>query len=124
MKGKDPYEKGYGNNDVFGGHADHGTHVAGIIGAVRDNGIGIDAQQIEEILEPFKQADNGLSRDYEGTGLGLPISKALAELHGGALEINSAPGKGTRVTVSFPASRTTALPAQEVTAGATLPAAS
>lgn len=91
---------------------------------IEDNGIGIDAQQIEEILEPFKQADNGLSRDYEGTGLGLPISKALAELHGGGLEINSAPGQGTKVTVTFPAARLDPMPERDETGGGAVSVAS
>lgn len=72
---------------------------------IEDNGIGISGTHLSEILEPFKQADNSLTRKYEGTGLGLPISKALAELHGGTLDINSTLGKGTQVIVTFPASR-------------------
>ena len=50
-------------------------------------------------LAPFGQVDSRLARRYEGTGLGLPLAKALVELHGGVLSIESAPGKGTVVTV-------------------------
>ena len=52
-----------------------------------------------ETLKPFGQVDSRLARRYEGTGLGLPLAKALVELHGGVLSIESAPGKGTVVTV-------------------------
>jgi signal transduction histidine kinase len=54
-------------------------------------------------LESFRQVDSRLSRIYEGTGLGLPLTKMLVELHSGALEIDSRPGHGTRVTVHLPA---------------------
>ena len=72
---------------------------------VSDTGIGIPPDQLDEILEPFTQADNRLSREYEGTGLGLPITKALVELHGGTLAIESTLGQGTRVTIALPADR-------------------
>ena len=72
---------------------------------VQDSGIGMTADEIVIALEPFRQIDSRLSRKYEGTGLGLPLSKHLVELHGGRLEIASAPGVGTTVTIRFPASR-------------------
>ncbi|MFN4282902.1 MAG: MHYT domain-containing protein [Alphaproteobacteria bacterium] len=72
---------------------------------VKDSGIGMSADEILLALEPFRQVDSRLSRKYEGTGLGLPLSKHLIELHGGRLEIVSAPGVGTTVTVRFPAAR-------------------
>ena len=56
-------------------------------------------------LAPFQQIDGALSRRYEGTGLGLPLSKTLAELHGGRLEIESQPERGTIVRVYLPAAR-------------------
>ena len=56
-------------------------------------------------LEPFRQVDSTLSRKYDGTGLGLPLTKMLVELHNGSLEIESSPGQGTRVTVHLPPNR-------------------
>ena len=55
-------------------------------------------------------ADADLNRQYEGTGLGLPLSKALVELHGGTLDLQSEVGVGTTVTVRFPAERIVCLP--------------
>lgn len=77
----------------------------GLFIAVADNGIGIAPEQIADALAPFGQLDNSLSRKFAGTGLGLPLSRALAELHGGSLELASAPGVGTTVTVRFPKAR-------------------
>ena len=57
------------------------------------------------MLLPFQQIDSSLSRRIEGTGLGLPLAKSLAEAHGGRLDITSALGQGTTVTVQFPAER-------------------
>ena len=73
--------------------------------SVADTGIGIPADQLGYVLEPFAQADGGLDRRHDGTGLGLPITRALVALHGGSLAIDSRVGEGTTVTVSFPASR-------------------
>jgi signal transduction histidine kinase len=73
---------------------------------IADTGIGMNAEEIAIALEPFRQVDGSLSRRYEGTGLGLPIAKMIAELHGGTLAIASAPGSGTTVTVAFPRERT------------------
>lgn len=73
--------------------------------AVADNGIGMEAEQIAHALEPFKQLDNRLSRRFDGAGLGLPLANSLLRLHGGTLGIDSEPGRGTVVTVGFPAER-------------------
>src|SRR5260221_549370 len=70
--------------------------------AVSDTGIGMDASDIPKALEPFGQIDSSISRKYQGTGLGLPLCKLLAELHGGDLSIESALGRGTTVTVVLP----------------------
>lgn len=78
--------------------------------SVADTGIGIASEDIPRALERFGQIDSSLSRKYEGVGLGLPLSKQLMELHSGCLEIESAPGAGTRVIMIFPAER--AVPAQ------------
>jgi len=75
----------------------------GFVIDVTDTGIGIE--DIPKSLMRFEQIDGSLSRGYNGTGLGLPLSQSLAELHGGRLEIESTPGEGTTVTVRFPASR-------------------
>jgi two-component system cell cycle sensor histidine kinase PleC len=74
--------------------------------AVVDTGIGMSEADIPIALQPFGQLDSALDRKYEGTGLGLPLTKSLVELHGGTLAIDSVVGKGTRVTVRFPRDRT------------------
>jgi PAS domain S-box-containing protein len=72
---------------------------------VADNGIGMRAKDIPLALEPFRQLDSVMSRKFAGTGLGLPLVQSLAELHGGRLEIESQPARGTTVTVAFPRTR-------------------
>ena len=72
---------------------------------VSDTGIGIAAKDLEKAMTPFGQIDSSLSRKYAGTGLGLPLTKKLAEMHGGKLEIASEPNKGTRVTIRLPCDR-------------------
>ncbi|WP_009868974.1 PAS-domain containing protein [Paramagnetospirillum magnetotacticum] len=76
----------------------------GIAFHVIDTGIGMSEADMAVALSPFGQVDTGLDRRFEGAGLGLPLAKSLAELHGGSLEITSIPGKGTTVSVYFPAS--------------------
>lgn len=73
---------------------------------VTDTGIGIAPEDIPKALAPFQQIDSKLGRKHEGTGLGLPLTKALVELHGGTLVIESEVGVGTAVTLCFPADRT------------------
>jgi len=68
--------------------------------AVRDNGIGFESASLK--LSPFAQADSRLERLYEGMGLGLPLSKALIELHDGNLTLESRVGVGTLAVVRFP----------------------
>jgi signal transduction histidine kinase len=75
---------------------------ARVVVTVADTGIGMDADDVEIAFQPFGQVDNRLERRYEGTGLGLPLTKALVELHQGSIVIDSARGQGTRVTVSLP----------------------
>ena len=74
--------------------------------SVIDSGIGIAPENIDTVLSDFGQADGSLTRKYDGSGLGLPLSKKLAELHGGELVIESELGAGTTVTVLFPKERT------------------
>jgi signal transduction histidine kinase len=69
---------------------------------VVDSGIGMSADQIPVAFAAFGQVDSRLARRYEGTGLGLPLSKALVQLHGGTITIGSVPGKGTTVIVTLP----------------------
>jgi PAS domain S-box-containing protein len=77
----------------------------GIQIAVSDTGIGIPREALETVLQPFGQVDSALSRKHAGTGLGLPLTKSLVELHGGRLDLESELGKGTTVTVRFPPER-------------------
>jgi signal transduction histidine kinase len=69
---------------------------------VADTGIGMTPEDLKIAMTPFGQVDSALSRRYEGTGLGLPLTAALIELHAGTLQFDSEPDKGTRVTVTFP----------------------
>jgi signal transduction histidine kinase len=69
---------------------------------VNDTGIGMTPAEIAIAFEPFRQVSNTLTRHFEGTGLGLPISRKFAELQGGSLTLDSAPGQGTTVTVLLP----------------------
>lgn len=79
----------------------------GAVITVEDTGIGMKAEDIPIALEPFRQIDGALSRRFDGTGLGLPLAKALVELHGGRLEIQSAPAAGTMVRILLPLERMT-----------------
>ncbi len=72
---------------------------------VDDSGVGMDTKEIGKAMTQFGQVDSGLNRKHEGTGLGLPLTKGLMELHGGTLEIKSRKGNGTVVTVTFPKER-------------------
>jgi PAS domain S-box-containing protein len=76
---------------------------------VSDTGIGMDPDEIPLALTPFQQLDSAWDRKYQGTGLGLPLTKGLLSLHGGSLEIESELGKGTAVIARFPPERTLAL---------------
>ena len=67
---------------------------------------GIEPDKISIALTPFKQIEALIARRQEGTGLGLPLSKALVELHDGELTLTSKPGRGTKVAVKFPPERT------------------
>lgn len=72
---------------------------------VSDSGIGIAQENIWKAMTPFWQVESDLSRKFAGTGLGLPLSKALMELHGGSLTLDSELSVGTTVTAAFPADR-------------------
>jgi signal transduction histidine kinase len=72
---------------------------------VCDTGIGMNQKEVAVALIPFGQNHNKMAGRREGTGLGLPLAKAMMELHGGALVVESVPNLGTTVTLAFPASR-------------------
>lgn len=72
---------------------------------ISDVGVGIAAEDIEKVLEPFGQARSGAHMAHEGTGLGLPLSRHFIELHDGSLTLESQPDVGTTVTITFPPDR-------------------
>jgi signal transduction histidine kinase len=74
----------------------------GFIVRVADTGIGMTEEEAMKAMEPFHQIDSSLARRYQGTGLGLPLTKSLVTLHEGAMDIKSMPGEGTTVTVWLP----------------------
>jgi signal transduction histidine kinase len=74
----------------------------GLVLAVTDTGKGMSAEEMVVALEPFGQVESAMSRNHDGTGLGLPIARHLVELHGGGLSIASRSGEGTTVTVAIP----------------------
>jgi two-component system cell cycle sensor histidine kinase PleC len=78
------------------------TESAGIEIRIADTGCGIPADQLERVFEPFHQVENELSRATNGTGLGLPLSRKLAERHGGTLVLESTVGRGTTAILSLP----------------------
>jgi len=81
----------------------------GIVVVVTDTGIGIAAEDFENVLRVFGQVDSRINREYEGAGLGLPLTKALVELHDGVLGLESTVGQGTTFTITFPPERTVGL---------------
>ena len=78
---------------------------SGFVFQVIDTGIGMALADIPTALSPFGQVGSTLARKYGGTGLGLPLAKSLAEMHGGSLDLQSEVGAGTTVTVRFPEER-------------------
>jgi signal transduction histidine kinase len=75
---------------------------AGLDITVSDTGIGMSGPEIEVAMTPFGQIDSKITRHLKGTGLGLPIARSLAMLHGGELRVDSTPRAGTRVTITLP----------------------
>jgi PAS domain S-box-containing protein len=90
-----------GGKVTVGVHADDN----GLAITVADTGIGIAAEDLGKVMAPFGQVDSGMARRYGGSGLGLPLSRKLMRLHGGTLSLESTLGKGTIVTLRFPADR-------------------
>jgi len=91
-----------GGSVTVGGYA---LGDGGFAVTVQDSGIGMTDAEIARALTPFGQVENRMTATHNGTGLGLPLAKAMLELHGGTLEIASAPGHGTRIVLNFPANR-------------------
>ncbi|MBW8905966.1 MAG: response regulator [Betaproteobacteria bacterium] len=91
--------------------------------SVQDSGIGMNEETQRHLFEPFRQGESLTSRRYGGTGLGLAISRQLVELMGGAIEVTSAEGRGTRVTVTLDAEQADVkdVPEEEATAGERMP---
>jgi len=79
----------------------------GLILSIKDTGIGIAQEDIAKVLSPFGQVDSSLARQYEGSGLGLHLTRNLVELHGGKFVIESELGSGTEVSAHFPPGRMT-----------------
>ena len=77
----------------------------GIAFEITDTGIGMAPDDVPKAMQPFRQIDASISRKYGGTGLGLPLVKALIDLHGGGLHFDTETGRGTRVTVELPPQR-------------------
>ncbi len=82
---------------------------AGFVLQIADDGIGMALKDIPVALAPFGQIDNPLRQRHEGSGLGLPLTKALVELHAGSFDLQSEPGAGTKVTLRFPPERVIAV---------------
>lgn len=77
---------------------------------VRDTGIGIAAEDLQRLARPFEQIESQHAKTQQGTGLGLALSKALVDMHGGLLELASAPGQGTTASFSLPIRQTAVAP--------------
>jgi signal transduction histidine kinase len=86
---------------------------AAVVLEVEDFGIGMTAEEQERALQPFGQAQPATTRNYGGTGLGLPITKGLVEAHAGSMVIDSRPGEGTLVRILLPTERTRPNPPSE-----------
>jgi len=95
------YSKADGAIDIKAFRAENGNMAL----IVADSGVGIPRDRIHEALEPFGQISSHSDSANQGTGLGLPLAKAMAGLHGGTLKLESDVGQGTTVIVELPASR-------------------
>jgi two-component system cell cycle sensor histidine kinase PleC len=105
-----------GHIDVRAGRDGQG----GLFIAVRDNGPGIPAHEIDAALSAFSRGSHATKKAIDGAGLGLPIVKGLMEVHGGSVSIESGRGPGTEVTVTFPERRVLGGPRGEVLAAPTI----
>ena len=83
--------------------------------SVKDTGIGVTSDKLDTIFQRFSQADESTSRKYEGTGIGLSLTREIAELHGGTVTVNSAPGEGSVFTMTLDIGNTSDEVAEEQT---------
>ncbi|HVY56732.1 MAG TPA: HAMP domain-containing sensor histidine kinase, partial [Xanthobacteraceae bacterium] len=90
---------------------DMGNDAGKLVVTIRDTGCGIPADYLDRVLEPFGQVEDHLTRENEGVGLGLPLARAIAGLHGGTLSLSSELGVGTAVAVALPSARLRITPA-------------
>jgi signal transduction histidine kinase/HAMP domain-containing protein len=74
----------------------------GVSFSIADNGVGIDAKELPLIFERFRQIDGSATRAYRGMGIGLALAKAFVELHGGTIQVDSQPGRGTTFRIRLP----------------------
>ena len=81
------------------------TENEGLVLAIADNGIGISAEDLPRIMEPFEQADCSLARSFEGLGLGIPLARAMVRSHGGDIGYESELGQGTTARITLPVDR-------------------
>ncbi|MEG3617154.1 PAS domain-containing sensor histidine kinase [Magnetovibrio sp. PR-2] len=81
------------------------TESGDMVVSIVDSGIGMSDKELAKAMDKFGQVDSSLARKHEGTGLGLPLTKGLIELHDGVFEISSEPGQGTQINMRFPAAR-------------------
>jgi two-component system cell cycle sensor histidine kinase PleC len=78
------------------------NHSQELVVSVQDTGVGIKSENIPKVLLPFEQIDNSETGKHKGTGLGLPLTKSLIEMHDGRLKIDSVFGHGTTISLVFP----------------------
>jgi signal transduction histidine kinase len=96
-------KKTVGKKEFLNGQSPNGDNTLGYaIISVRDTGIGIAPDQHERIFGAFDQVDNSYSKQQQGTGLGLALTKRLVELHGGSVGLESALGKGSTFSFHLP----------------------
>jgi len=69
---------------------------------VEDTGVGMDPEKTDELFEPFRQESEGFGREYEGTGLGLAVTKQAVDQMGGTIDVETARGEGSQFTVRLP----------------------
>ncbi len=81
------------------------TAEGGVRIRIADNGLGFDVSRLAHLSSPFRQNSTGLTRSHQGLGIGIPLAKAVFDLHEASMKITSAPGVGTTIDIAFPAHR-------------------